>query len=412
MYETTCPSCGHVTKASFIRVGAVVVCEGCGQRFQVQPGKIARKVQASEAALAEIAESLSASVRASSAEATEGARAKAAAPDWTPPSDAPRKPAPTPAPAPASAPPRRAAAATAAPAPAAPPAAPPPAPAPARRRKRARMSWSTIYALGASLLVTGVLIIALVVAAMDDGSKRRGVGASGGQDGPEGLGPQAIDVPMLTAEAFAPAAWREVDEAATTLSPVPGPVNLTQEKWVRPAGATDQLLYTAQAVADGADVIALAWVQLSMIDDEGRVFARASAPLLHANQRAAVPVTVVTPLALRRRMAFLVWESKVEQLWPGAVLIEDAAIHSYGTGKRTLVRVKAFNPLAAPMKDATFVIGATDYDGRPLGQWRVRYSEPLGPRRSVEFTVLVPLTGDEVAVQWTVAGAGTPAPNP
>jgi hypothetical protein len=438
MYEATCPSCGHVTKASFIRIGAVVVCDACRQRWQVEHKHVARKVQASESALSELIET-SGAAGGSGASGASGAAAptkpgtsESRPGEWKPPTDRPTPApgsAPTPgsAPAPGSAPVTGQAAGsgtgkstqTAAPAPAAAPSRPsprrtapaavatPPAPQP-RARKRAPVSWSRLYALGASILVTGILIIALIVAAMDGGTGRGGSTASPGAPG--GLPALDPSIPMLTAEAFAWAGWQTVDEPATVLTPPIGPVMLNQEAWVRPAGARDYVIYTAQAAAEGADVVARATLQLTMIDDEGRVFARCALPLLHLNNRKAVPVAVPTPQELRRRMAQLVWEVTIEETWPGAVLIDDARIQAYTSGRQTLVRVKAFNPLALPMQDATFVISGSNEQGRPVGTWRVRCGDDLGPKRSIEFTVLI--DPDEPPTAWTIHGAGTPITNP
>lgn len=44
MYELTCPSCSHVTAASFIRVGAVVDCAACGHRYRIADAHVKRKV--------------------------------------------------------------------------------------------------------------------------------------------------------------------------------------------------------------------------------------------------------------------------------------------------------------------------------------------------------------------------------
>ncbi len=44
MYLLTCPSCGHQTQASFVRVGAVVTCSACQTVFQVRTTDVERKV--------------------------------------------------------------------------------------------------------------------------------------------------------------------------------------------------------------------------------------------------------------------------------------------------------------------------------------------------------------------------------
>ncbi len=44
MYEVKCPHCGHGTKASFVRVGAIAECEGCGAHFRVADKHIRKKM--------------------------------------------------------------------------------------------------------------------------------------------------------------------------------------------------------------------------------------------------------------------------------------------------------------------------------------------------------------------------------
>ncbi len=46
MYELKCPSCGHVATGSFVRVGAVVKCAGCGQVYRTQEAHVTRRVAA------------------------------------------------------------------------------------------------------------------------------------------------------------------------------------------------------------------------------------------------------------------------------------------------------------------------------------------------------------------------------
>lgn len=46
VYEVKCPSCAHSESASFVRIGAVVSCAGCGQTYRVAEAHVTRRTPA------------------------------------------------------------------------------------------------------------------------------------------------------------------------------------------------------------------------------------------------------------------------------------------------------------------------------------------------------------------------------
>lgn len=408
MYEVACRNCGRVTVGSFIRAGAVVTCAGCEQRFQVQPDKLIRKVQINDTALGELLELMPAVNRPAVTPTTTEVRVPDATAPATGESVMPQAPPVQPAPPPAPAAPAPA------PTPRPPTRRPPTRPKPevpeplpvtpsAPRPRKTRAPWSTIYALGASLLVTAVLIVALVVAALDGGGGGRTTASANGDN----AAPFDPALPVLTAQALPLAEWEALDEPAGDLRTEDCPVQITDERFVRPPGVTAFVLYQARAVPVNPDLIAQSTLQLTLLDAEGMAYARAKVAMHLINPQEGVPVVVTLPSALRQNMALLGWKTTVEEVWAGAVPIQDAVVQPFGTGRRTQVRVKAFNPLTAPMKDLVFVMTAAEPSGRVVAQWRIACEPLLGPRRSMEFMTLTPVDTVE-PLTWSIRGAGVP----
>lgn len=273
---------------------------------------------------------------------------------------------------------------------------------PSRRRLRRRsVPWSTIYALGASLLVTATLIFALVIAALDDGVARR----RGDADAADVV---TLDpnVPVMPAQRIDGGPWQTLAEPIFPPPPAGSPVRLSQERIVLPPGPSPRVIYSAQAVCEGNGIVQRAMLTLNLLDGEARVYAQTTVPVLLVNSRQATPVVVHIPPALHAKMTTLLWEARVEAMMPAAVLIDAATIEPVASGRQTIARIKAFNPLSVPMKEMIFAVSARGPNGEILAQWLVKVDGPLGPNRSISFAA--PTQVDEPVAQWVVRGAGIP----
>jgi predicted RNA-binding Zn-ribbon protein involved in translation (DUF1610 family) len=426
MYETNCSSCGHVVSASFLRAGAVAVCPQCGKHWQIQPDAIRRQVTSPAAgALAgmtaeamsgdipgageeETAErapglgpmsvggALSPDARAAGSEAAvgitvpvsgsggsflSGPLAANAATSGGPRSPSSESGSGSQSTAPASAGSRR-----------------PRRPRGVRRRTGLRL------AVFAVVMIMGVGVMAWLVS-----TRLNGAGPNAGAGGIVAANEVSTvlthnpTVPTLSGERLAASTWHPVDEVL----PPQGDkalIRLEDAHLVVDAAGDRQPLLVGRVVNDRTQIVMSAMLQLSLINQDLRVFARCQLPLALLPPGRDTHISVPTPRELAARMVMI--EGAVTDVAARADVIlfneKNVVLAPQGSGRTRLVRIKAFNPLEQSLARTHLVVTGLGPRGRVVGRWKLNWAESTPARQRIDFFAIVPeLDSDTAKVeQW------------
>lgn len=466
MYELTCPYCRNVAKSSFVRKGAMARCAQCGRDYLIKPETYRRLVAAADGS--EPAESLVSAVPAAAGGAqssTAGTSvpaaggAKPAAPSSgrsspvlpsvraTPLQDgasrqAAARPAPpdtnrsssVASPASASSPASSISAPTPPPAPAVvlpppmpsppPPQGPPPDPdvvrVLARRARRRRTNPAALWLIFFLLLAVFVAVAMIAYTEV----QRQKLAATLAARSPDFHQDRSASQPAAAAPKLAPVDPQIAIVVAERL-PLVGRWFAADEP-VKPA-QRDALVelrrenigrdgeggsyFEAEVVAQSFEFVETATVNLGLVDENDRVFARTRMNLVLLNSQRSAPVRVEIAKELFHRTARVDARVTAGPKLPGGVLFEDTLIEPVSAKKGFAVKVTAYNPLTQPLNRALFLFTARDARGRAVGQWRANWAQSIGPRQRVEFQAFI--TDDNAAGwEWEVTAAGASEPGP
>ncbi|MEX0652674.1 MAG: hypothetical protein WDZ31_02200 [Phycisphaeraceae bacterium] len=397
VYELKCPSCGQVVRSSFVRVGSVTDCTGCGHRYRIHASQVARKAPAAAAGGAgqplvpeakELVTMAGARVHLDEAgnviglsglsdmmrqdepgdgATTDSARSAGSAPlEDSPPALA--RPVT-----------RRA--------------------APPRRIGEPRSLYMIASAFCLGITVVGVSLWYASTQQPDD--------RAAGQTTPES------DLPVIMAIRLTHEPWDRPDVPFDRSDPRSAPdhaVRLTDTNLRFPANG--QPVLTASVTSDRAEVIALARVHISLVDQEGVEVARTrtDAALIGRGHRHRLRLPLPGDLAGQ----WLGLESHVELLdrWPDGQFLDGALAVPLGSGGGRNLRLMAANTSDVPMRRMVFLVTALDEQDLPISRWRATWNQPVAPGRPVECQLITPMSPETRVSRWHVEVAGQPMPAP
>lgn len=389
MYHVTCPACDRGMRSSFVRFGATARCTHCGHVFAVQSQHVRRQVRdrGGDARGLVFADSPHASKRPW-AQVDDGASAAAA----TRPGQA----------APPSGPPTERAA------PPGPPVPPVPAPAPRRsirRRRLAAITRSRDRQLTVWLaMVTVGLLVGLIVGVRFGSARLRSSVMTG-------AGPGGVAAPEVGAEAAALVdaqplvcePWEPVDAVFDAAAPV-GPVVLGAGDWSRREDGA--WLFTVSIESTTAASFLSGVLELMLVSEDGRVFGRASRPLVLISQRVQQQVVVPVPVRWRRPSSVVQGrihpgpESGADAVWL------DAEVEVAAAGATFDVAVHLSNGSPRAVGGTIVLLRGVNDSGRPVGAWRLVWPDLLAPGAGVVLRAKVSVDAAEEGGTWEASAQG------
>ncbi|MCC6580932.1 MAG: hypothetical protein IT440_10865 [Phycisphaeraceae bacterium] len=429
MYELTCPACSHKVDRPFVRLGARAACEDCGHRFQILSEHMVRQVTLPPEESTEdnplllggskgkppppATASRGGSRAAGSAASESPAAASGTSAPAAPAGAATRSPATRAATTETNAEP----AAPAGPAPAATgdptlhtPPSPPPSPTVAkmiaqRRAARRRRQYLILLLVGGLLLTLMLVMLLVWYVTRGDNDTDAGATDSAGR-GVTDASSLPPDLTLCSAEPLSrDNRWLSIDES----KPAPDTDSRLTVSGVKLTRQGDRRTLVAELAAAGPDLVELAMLRLMLVGTNQRVFAYLDMPMMlvggsdTAADRKRLNVVVAVPPELAGRATDALGRASVSMVIPGGAMFHSIIVKPVTRTDHTLLQVTAYNPLDRPLQRAVFCVMARSAGDQTLGQWRVIWTLPVGPRERVEFAVQVPL-GDP-NVQWSVLGA-------
>jgi len=414
MYELTCPSCERKDELPFVRVGAVLDCDQCGKRYQVDPLHLTNRYpeQAAEQVDNPFADDAAAAVGAGANGTTSGhaqppgqgqaqAHAQAAIPTngngavATPGRRASDRTAASAAPAPTvttrSVRQRRAA---------------------RRRTKRAK---TTMLLMGGTLamLLVAVAILIVIVVTRDDGSATATMPRPPDQHATERPINDVTGAPgqatMVVADQLTFGGWREVDRPIPARTPEDDSLRLLDAHWLFDEG---QPTFTATVVSAGHDMLVSAVVRLSLVDESDRLFAQADLPVALVSSQRPSRVSVRVPIHLYDKMRRVHSQFQPGPRMKDAVVLLGTTLSIQGQGPLATAEIETQNITDRALSGAVFLVAAMSRDNQPLAQWRMHWVSPMSPGERVRFASRTPVQPDWDGVRWEIFAVGEPVPEP
>ncbi len=417
MYELTCPSCRHVVRAPFVRVGAVVACESCGSRYRVAAEHIVRRAAEGAGTVAEM------SAPAAPGEAlhvdSSGSMVGLSGLSEMMQREGDAPPAAAPGVAGGSS------AATAAI-----PRASPPTRSHVRRRPALprsrhpaveaarRQAWWALAVLPLLLgLLGGVLWFAWKPGHEADGAAGHADGSAGGnaQASVAVLDP---DTPIASARRLSPGPWTEPqDPDAAPLADSPPERALT----IPASSVLDDIAYvftqraerllTATVYAPHPEIVDEADLHLSLVHMDGRVVARTDQPVTLLNRRHGRTIAVAMPQSLPDGQVSVHGELVVHRVLRSGRWLDGASIEVHGEGRQTMGLIRVPLPPAATSGQLVVLIEGREASGRPAMQWVVRWPVENAPEQRIRLYVPLPRERSAQVDHWSVEAAFGVAPS-
>ena len=275
----------------------------------------------------------------------------------------------------------------------------------AQRGRTRKIIWLAV--LGVVLVSTAV---ALLIAKSNVAYQEDGGAKSGGDAGKT----TPAQVPRLDAIQMHSSGWEEVDEAIDP-EMAGSSVKLVNGRLID--GSAGHKTYRAEVEVDGKELIELATLNLMLLDEDARIFARNSVPLMllspeHVRSSERHPVTVAVPQAMADRV------SRVES-WVQIHTVVDAdagrmldkiVFEPRDSPIGAELNIEATNPLGAAMRRAVFFIRAFNRRHETLGRWRIDWRHRIPPGQRFEFNALINSHDIPEIDAWEVVAAGTVIP--
>lgn len=411
MYELICPDCKHVMKTPFARVGAVATCPQCKRRFPVSAETLRRVVNPQPT------DALSASVEPAAATPPAPPRGPAA----DPPKPPPRPPAPAIKPA-ASGPVGAdlldddeldseaddvAALATAANA----------GMSKGARRQRQhqrdihRRQQGPIILLSLFFLLLAGGITAAVFYFRNQQVREGRAPLATSNDAPPPTPTDALNLnlTLLTPERVPRSQWEPINEPGFAFSRPNVAIKIENDRTV--LDENDRRVLEADVKLSRFGVLEQASIVVTLVDDSGTGYARASCALRNLTANRAARVRLPIPQEYFARLGRVDLKAEFDEHYffadNAAFDDRDLILNVVPYGERTRLEIKTYNPIQAPLERAMFLVKAFNKSDRELGAWVLRWNDPIGERQPVQFAVMVPLKPAEIT-RWEVVGEGVP----
>jgi len=395
MYELTCPSCERTDRLPFVRLGAVLDCPGCGQRYQVDAAHVTNHYPQQAATLD------------NNPFVEEASRARRRDDQKTGPPDAGAQTSPPP--------PVAASAAADSLSQAVWQTSESSRPNQARLRRAMRLRQKRkrgpmvglLSALVALVAIFAVLIYYAVTRSPGMGSPTDGGNTTvigGSQQGP--IAGTSGMPPMVVADWVRPRGWREVDRPVPADTQRDIPLRLLDSKWVLHG---DRPLFKATVICVDQDMFVSAMVRLSLVDDQETVYAQADLPLALVGPERPSEVFIRVPQRFYDRM-----ERLHAQLQPGPrienpVVLSGTTLRVHGRGLHVTSVIESQNITNQTLSGAVFLVSAVDRSNMPLAQWRMDWVKPIDPGGQVHFAALTAVDEEWQVARWEIFAVGEPA---
>jgi hypothetical protein len=269
-----------------------------------------------------------------------------------------------------------------------------------------------------------VLVIVFVLLAA-------GVGAwlwlqGGGRVGPTTRGPEpepvdnspapTIDpsVPIASGERLPPAPWQPVSPPTPASTTNPGPIQLTDERWV--IISSDQIFFSARASAPETDSYIDSTLKIWVVDKaEHRVAAaESSVPLIVGKLGQMLRVQIPLELYEKQVEGRMEWRVVPGRKLDSPMPVEVTSAQVLGSRKFTTLLLTYRNAGPKPVNSFYGVLTALDERGQASVQWRIRWKKNLAPGATAQVAAAVPLATTERVAEWQTDLIGTwavaPAP--
>lgn len=154
-------------------------------------------------------------------------------------------------------------------------------------------------------------------------------------------------------------------------------------------------------------------VQLALINEEDRVYARFDVPVTMLDSKQPRKLQIDIPAEYLTALEHLHWEvSDVSSPSKQMVMLADGLGEFVKQASDAEVRISARNPDGRELTKTGFALAAMDIDGRLLGQWKLDYDKAIGANERVEFVASVPMPNADKVNRWAVYAAGLPSNAP
>ncbi len=221
--------------------------------------------------------------------------------------------------------------------------------------------------------------------------------------------PPVLDpsIPIASGERLTPATWQAVTPPMPASTTNPGPIQLTDERWV--IISSDQIFFSARASAPEAEAYADSTLKIWVVDKAEHRVAAAESVIPIIVGKAGQMVRVQIPLDLYEKQV----EGRMEwRVIPGkkldvAMPIEVPSVQVLGSRKSTMLLLTYRNAGNKPVNTVQGTFTAVDERGQPAVQWRARWQKNLAPGASAQIAAAVPLTAAERMAEWQAELTGT-----
>ena len=166
-------------------------------------------------------------------------------------------------------------------------------------------------------------------------------------------------------------------------------------------------LFTAIFMSDESKVDGSGFLQVQLINAEGKVYAemKQTVPVLSVRQSVEmrVPVSASLMQPYQRMVAEFTPLDPLEDAVPLELSPAQTRLLPQG-GTTPLVQVSLANPFDFAVSHPTIVLGIVSADGWPLGEWRGTIEGQIAPHGTLTFKASPPLAGDAQAARVVLRG--------
>jgi len=161
-----------------------------------------------------------------------------------------------------------------------------------------------------------------------------------------------------------------------------------------------------------SEAAAGAVAHLALVNEHGRVFARAEVPLALLTVDRRQNIEVFIPNALVEEAEALHASVEIRQTLPNPTFFDHIRSQELAANGRRFVHVSASNGVNNSLRRAVFLLQAVDKEERVVGRWRVDWHAAVEPLDRLEFDAVLSDAGPLAAAvsRWDVIGAGEQMP--
>ncbi len=158
----------------------------------------------------------------------------------------------------------------------------------------------------------------------------------------------------------------------------------------------------------GERTISLAYLTLSLVDETAQVFARSLVPVVMLRPNSPREISVDVPDELMTRFDSIGWSVEVINELPRSVALLGVAlsVEAINPGPDGLVKIEAVNRTGQMLSELMFLFRATDETGRVVGSWRYQLRDLLALDQKISFLAATPIFEEIGPMAWSVEAVG------